>query len=95
MTTTPSLSGAYVTVLGCRISLFIVVYLWDIRGPSLPIVKDMGFEVDEYVVSTRIVGDQILGMSENRLVSTLLQSADLGVGQIRKVSLKEMLLCFA
>jgi len=68
MTTTPSLSGAYVTVSECQISLLIVVYLWDIRGPSLPIVKDMGFGVDEYVVSTRIVGDQILGMSEERLV---------------------------
>ena len=76
MTTTPSLSGAYVTVPECRISLLIVVYLWDIRGPSLPIVKDMGFEVDEYVVSTRIVGDQILGMSEKRLVPTSLLSAD-------------------
>lgn len=78
---TPLLSGAYVTVVGCRISSLIVVYLWDIRGSWKPMVKDLGFESNEYVASTRIIDDQILGMTEKRLVFILLYSPDFRRGQ--------------
>ena len=81
MTTTPSLSGACVMVLGCRILLLIIVYLWDIRGPTTPFIKDLGFGTNEVILSTRIVDDQILGMSDSRLVCPLLYNSDFRRGQ--------------
>lgn len=50
----------------------IVVYLWDIRGPRLPVSsRDLGLGYDECILSTRFVDDQILGMTDKQLVRSI------------------------
>ena len=46
-----------------------LVYLWDIRAPKLPVsTRDLGLGKDELILSTRFIDDQILGMGEKQLV---------------------------